>query len=76
MNGSVLLKGVPQMGDFLRISWREEYWEGEEEYWNRGGEEVVDYVIQTQTIAMVMGRVDNEDGWNGPENTAKHMYTM
>ena len=67
MHDSVLLKGVPLMGGGFKIE-------------NIGGEEVrrilTDYIIQGQVISMVMGLVDEEDGWNGPEYVAKHVYII
>ena len=69
MHGSVLLKEVPLMGGKSTIKE------------NIGKEEVyrvmiTDYIIQIQVMAMVMGLVDEEDEWNGPEYTAKHVYAM
>ena len=68
---SVLLKGVPLMGGEFTI---------EEEGRHIGKEEVsrmlTDYIIQGQVMSMVMGLVDNEDGWNGPEYVAKHVYAI
>ena len=43
-----------------------------------GPEEVsrllTDYIIQGQAISMVMGLVDDEDGWDGPKYVAEHVY--
>ena len=68
---SVLLKGVPLTGGEFTI---------EEEGRNIGKEEVsrmlTDYIIQGQVMAMVMRLVDDEDGWNGPEYVAKHVYAI
>jgi hypothetical protein len=70
MHGSVLLKGVPLMGGQITI----------EEGRSIGKEEVsrmlTDYIIQGQVMSMVMGLVDDEDGWDGPEYVAKHVYAM
>ena len=45
-----------------------------------GKEEVskmlTDYIIQGQVMSMVMGLVDDEEGWNGPEYVAKHVYAI
>lgn len=38
--------------------------------------ELSDYIIQGQAIRMAMGSVDEEDGWNGPEYVAQHVYVM
>ena len=35
-----------------------------------------DYNIQGQVIAKVMGLVDGEGGWNGPEYVAEHVYAI
>ncbi|KAK5988720.1 Glycosyltransferase afumC [Cladobotryum mycophilum] len=35
-----------------------------------------DYIIQGLAMTMVMGLVDKEDGWNGPEYCAKHVYAI
>ena len=37
---------------------------------------LTDYIIQGQVMSMVMGLVDKEDGWNGPEYVAKHVYAI
>jgi hypothetical protein len=69
MHGSMLLKGVPLMGSA----------EFTIEEGNMGKEEVnilTDYFIQGQVMKMVMGLVDDEDGWNGPEYVAKHVYAI
>ena len=71
MHNSVLLKGVPLMGGEFTI---------EEEGKYIGKEEVskmlTDYIIQGQVMSMVMGLVDDEEGWNGPEYVAKHVYAI
>lgn len=67
-----LLKGIPMMGDdTLEIK----------EDGKILGPDVVkrmltDYIIQGQVMSAVMGLVDEEDGWNGPEYVAKHVYAM
>jgi hypothetical protein len=35
-----------------------------------------DYLIQGRVISMVMGLVDEQDGWNGPEYTHKHVFSI
>jgi hypothetical protein len=37
---------------------------------------LTDYIIQGQVITQVMGLEDGEDGWNGPEYVAKHVYAI
>lgn len=70
MHSSPLLKGVPLMGDdTLTI---------QENGKTIGPEEVkrmlTDYITQGQVMAMVMGLIDEEDGWNGPQYVAEHVY--
>lgn len=68
---SPLLKGVPMLQapkgyeDEGRIISIEE-----------ATEILTDYIIQGQVISLVMGLVDVEGGWNGPEYSAKHIYAM
>ena len=70
MHSNVLLKGTPLMGRGATI----------EEGRRIGKEEVskmlTDYMIQGQVMSMVMGLVDEEDGWDGPEYVAKHVYAI
>jgi hypothetical protein len=72
MNSSPLLKGVPTMGDSGLT-----FEEGGKKF---GAEEVgrmlTDYIIQGQVMTMVMGLIDDEDGWNGPQYVAEHMYVI
>jgi hypothetical protein len=35
-----------------------------------------DYLIQGRVISTVMGLVDEQDGWNGPEYTHKHVFSI
>ena len=37
---------------------------------------LTDYIIQGHVNTMVMGLVDEEDGWNGPQYTADHVYAI
>lgn len=71
MHASPLLRGIPLMGGSFTI---------EEEGRKTGAEEVsrmlTDYIIQAQVMTMVMGLVDEEDGWNGPEYVAEHVYAI
>ena len=71
LHSSPLLKGVPLMGGSYTI---------EEEGRKIGPEEVsrmlTDYIIQGQVMTMVMGLVDDEDGWDGPKYVAEHVYAM
>nr|ANM86618.1 putative capsule polysaccharide biosynthesis protein [Cladonia uncialis subsp. uncialis]AUW30761.1 putative capsule polysaccharide biosynthesis protein [Cladonia uncialis subsp. uncialis] len=37
---------------------------------------LTDYIIQVQVMSLVMGLVDKDDGWDGPDYSAKHIYAM
>ena len=37
---------------------------------------LTDYIIQVQVMSLVMGLVDKDDGWDGPNYSAKHIYAM
>ena len=69
MHRSPLLKGVPLMSVSSTI---------EEDGKKIGPEELsillTDYIIQGQAMSMVMGLVDDEDGWDGPKYVAQHVY--
>ncbi|MCJ1283978.1 hypothetical protein MMC26_003309 [Xylographa opegraphella] len=70
MHDSPLLKGVPLMGTSSLTM---------EEDGKKLGPEVVkkiltDYIIQGQVISLVMGLIDEEDGWDGPKYVAEHVY--
>ena len=70
MYASPLLRGVPLMGGEVSIN-------GEEK---KSAEEVsqmlTDYIIQGQVMTMVMGLVDEEDGWNGLRYVKEHVYAI
>ncbi|RYP41905.1 hypothetical protein DL768_010425 [Monosporascus sp. mg162] len=61
MHMSALLKGVPLQGESFGDGTRRE---------------LSDYIIQAQAMAMVMGLVDEEDGWDGPRYVAEHIYAI
>lgn len=72
MHSSPLLRGVPLIGDSsLKI---------ERDGKTIGPEEVkkmlTDYIIQGQVMKMVMGLIDEEDGWDGPKYVAEHVYAI
>ncbi|CAG9949911.1 unnamed protein product [Clonostachys rosea f. rosea IK726] len=73
MHASPLMKPLPLMKAPVTL-------EFEEDGKKYGHEEVskllTDYIIQCQTLTLVMGLVDEEDGWNGPEYTAKHLFAI
>lgn len=63
MHKSPLLRGVPLLGTDSGQS---------EEYRTS----LSDYITQGQVVKMVMGTVDEADGWNGPRYVQDHWYTM
>ena len=71
MHSSPLLRAVPLMGGSFTIE------DGERKI---GAEEasrmLTDYIIQGQVMTMVMGLVDDEDGWDGPKYVAEHVYSI
>ncbi|KAI9695932.1 MAG: hypothetical protein M1820_008344 [Bogoriella megaspora] len=73
MHRSALLKGTPLMQSTIAM----EDGETEEENQKRArelSESLTDYIIQGQVMTMVMGLVDEEDGWDGPRYVAEHVY--
>uniref|UniRef100_A0A093XJJ6 Capsule polysaccharide biosynthesis protein n=1 Tax=Talaromyces marneffei PM1 TaxID=1077442 RepID=A0A093XJJ6_TALMA len=69
MHSSPLLKEVPLMGGSFTIQEDDKVL----------GPDVVsrlltDYIIQGQVLTMVMGLIDDEDGWDGPQYVADHVY--
>jgi hypothetical protein len=73
MHTSPLLRGAPLFGGPGNLSFTENGI-------TYGPEEVTkmlcDYIVQGQVMTLVMGLVDEEDNWNGPEYVAKHVYAM
>lgn len=73
MHISALLKGTP----LLKASAGTSFEENGKVY---GPEEISkmlsDYIVQGQVMTLVQGLIDEEDGWNGPEYTAKHIFAM
>jgi len=72
MHTSPLLHGIPLMGSSeFTIQ------DGDKKI---GAEEVSrmlsDYIAQGQVMSLVMGLVDKEGGWNGPEYVAKNVYAI
>ncbi|KAI8959569.1 hypothetical protein F5Y11DRAFT_368038 [Daldinia sp. FL1419] len=69
MHASPLLKGVPLMSNSATIQ------EGGKTI---GSDEVQkmlsDYIAQGQATLMVMGLVDEMDGWDGPQYVTEHVY--
>lgn len=72
MHTSALLKGVPLMGANSTFTIVEE---GKPTIETEEVRRLLsDYIVQGQVMTMVMALIDVEDGWNGPEYTAKHIY--
>lgn len=73
MHANALLKGTPLLKTDTSVSF-------EENGQIYGPEEISkmlsDYIVQGQVMTLVQGLVDEEDGWNGPEYTAKHIYAI
>lgn len=71
MHASPLLKGLPLMGGEFSIVEKDR---------TIGPDEVsrmlTDYIVQGQVMTMVMGLVDDEDGWDGPKYVAEHVYAI
>lgn len=71
MHSSPLLRGVPLMGGDFTIEEGGKRIEAEEV-----SRMLTDYIIQGQVMTMVMGLVDEEDGWDGPQYVAEHVYAI
>ncbi|KXT15274.1 hypothetical protein AC579_4839 [Pseudocercospora musae] len=71
MHASPLVKGAPLMN--VGRSFTEN---GKRYNEQEVSEMLTDYIIQGQVMSSVMGLVDEEDQWNGPEYTKKHIYAV
>ncbi|KAL2068457.1 hypothetical protein VTL71DRAFT_16555 [Oculimacula yallundae] len=71
MHASPLLKGVPLMGGSFSIDDEQGKHDAVET-----SKMLTDYIIQGQVFSMVMGLVDEEGGWNGPEYVRDHVYAI
>ncbi len=71
MHASPLLKGVPLMGGDFTIQEEGRTIEPEET-----SKMLTDYIIQGQVMTMVMGLIDEEDNWDGPQYVADHVYAI
>lgn len=58
---SPLLRGLPLLGSNLS---------------DQNSRDLTDYIIQGQVMRMVLGSVDEEDGWDGPEYVTRHIYAL
>ncbi|KAJ3499679.1 hypothetical protein NLG97_g142 [Lecanicillium saksenae] len=71
---SPLFKGQPLAGlDNPALTWTEN---GHVITHDEGCRMLTDYLFQGQTINMVMGTVDEEDGWNGPQYGRDHVFAI
>ncbi|CZR67611.1 uncharacterized protein PAC_17510 [Phialocephala subalpina] len=61
MHASPLLSGIPLMGSDSRFSLEQQ-------------KELTDYITQGHVITAVMGLVDKEGDWNGPQYVVDHIY--
>ncbi|KAI0534914.1 hypothetical protein GGR58DRAFT_515741 [Xylaria digitata] len=61
MHGSPLLKGPKLIGQRFPEEIRKK---------------LTDYIIQGYCLTLVMGLVDDEDGWDGPTYCAEHIYAI
>ncbi|KAH9221732.1 capsule polysaccharide biosynthesis protein [Leptodontidium sp. 2 PMI_412] len=71
MHASPLLKGVPLMGGSFSIDDEQGRHDAVE-----ASRMLTDYIIQGQVLSMVMGLVDEEGGWNGPEYIKDRVYAV
>ncbi|CAJ2507323.1 Uu.00g085090.m01.CDS01 [Anthostomella pinea] len=61
LHRSAMLAGVPLQG---------------QSFGDATSRELTDYIIQGQVLTLVMGLVDEQGGWNGPEYCARHIYAI
>ena len=73
MHSSPLLKQLPLMMEDSGISFEEN---GKKFSQKETSQMLTDYIIQGQVITMVMGLVDEEDGWDGPKYVAEHIFAI
>lgn len=63
MHRSPLLRGLPLAGDKFSFDVQVQV-------------QLFDYIAQGQAMRMVMGTVDEQDGWDGPRYIREHVYAM
>lgn len=71
MHSSPLLKGTLMQG--VGLSFEEN---GKRVSAEETSRLITDYIIQAQVITMVMGLLDEQGGWNGPEYVTKHIFAI
>lgn len=74
MHRSPLFNGLPRFGeDNPALSWTEN---GRTFTQEEGSRMLTDYLFQGQTLNMVMGTIDVDDGWNGPQYGKDHIFAI
>ena len=73
MHSSPLLKGTEPIGKDLSYDDEEE---GRTILPDEASKLLTDYIIQGQVMTMVLGLVDEEDGWDGPKYAAERVYAI
>lgn len=74
MHRSPLFTGLPLAGeDNAGLTWTEN---GRTIALDEGRRILTDYLFQGQTINMVIGTVDDKDGWNGPQYGRDHVFAI
>ncbi|KAI1819774.1 hypothetical protein F4861DRAFT_110749 [Xylaria intraflava] len=72
MHADPLLKGVPLVGsDSMAFTENGRTYTGPEVK-----RMLSDYIIQGQAVKLVMGLVDDEDGWDGPRYCREHVFAI
>lgn len=69
MHASPLIQGAPAMSAGQSFTENGRTYSDEEV-----NKMLIDYIIQGQVLTLVCGLIDEEDGWNGPEYFAKHVF--
>ncbi|KAH8797942.1 hypothetical protein F5884DRAFT_687497 [Xylogone sp. PMI_703] len=69
MSHNPLLKGVPNLPTTLSFEENGRIYSPQDV-----AEMIADYMIQGQAMTMAGSIIDEDDGWNGPEYVAKHVY--
>lgn len=74
MHSSPLFEGLPLFGeDNPTLSWTEN---GRTFTMDEGRRMLTDYLCQGQTLNMVLGTIDAEDDWNGPQYGKNHVFAI
>lgn len=73
MHTSPLLGGLKPMGENSDLTFEEN---GKVYPHEEVRKMLSDYIIQGQVLKLVVGLVDEESGWNGPEYLAKNVFAM